>query len=255
MDGDATVFDSNAILLYLAEKTGKFLPANTPAARGRAAVLADVRRDRASGPFSGQAVHFKHFAPEKIAYALNRYEFEALRHWSILDARLAKHRYMLGDSYTDRRHGGLGLGPAGAVHPRRATPGRSCPTSSAWSTRSLPARRRRRADALKDGTPSRPRWTRRPSAPCSRATTGRKPSEKSGSEPDFENKSGSDPDLGRRLEGHAAERSAAVVLQERARGFLEVRRAAFAEVAALGGDRRDQVIAVHSLSVEAVARL
>jgi GSH-dependent disulfide-bond oxidoreductase len=98
-DGDATIFDSNAILLYLAEKTGKFLPANTPAAR---ADMYSWLMFVASGigPYSGQCVHFKHFAPEPKAYAVNRYDFEAWRHWSIIDAQLAKHPYMLGKSYT-----------------------------------------------------------------------------------------------------------------------------------------------------------
>ena len=68
VDGDTTVFDSNAILLYLAEKTGKFLPANTPA--NRAELLSWLMFVATGvGPFSGQAVHFKHFAPEKIDYA------------------------------------------------------------------------------------------------------------------------------------------------------------------------------------------
>jgi GST-like protein len=52
------------------------------------------------GPYSGQAVHFRIFAPEPKTYALNRYDFEAWRHWNILDAHLASHRYMLGDDYT-----------------------------------------------------------------------------------------------------------------------------------------------------------
>jgi GSH-dependent disulfide-bond oxidoreductase len=98
VDGDVTVFDSNAILLYLAEKTGKFLPNNTPQARGELLswlmfVATGV------GPFSGQAVHFRHFAPEKVPYAANRYSFEVERHYSILEARLAKQPYMVGDSY------------------------------------------------------------------------------------------------------------------------------------------------------------
>ena len=99
VDGDATVFDSNAILLYLAEKTGQFLPANTPAARGD---LLSWLMFVASGigPFSGQAVHFKNFAPEPKEYALTRYMFEAKRHYGILNDRLAKHRYMVGDTYT-----------------------------------------------------------------------------------------------------------------------------------------------------------
>jgi GST-like protein len=89
VDGDAIVFDSNAILLYLAEKTGKFLPAKTDKARGE---LLSWLMFLASGvgPYSGQSVHFRNFAPEKIEYAVNRYAFEAQRHFGILDARLAK---------------------------------------------------------------------------------------------------------------------------------------------------------------------
>ena len=52
------------------------------------------------GPFSGQSVHFRNYAPEKIPYAINRYMYEAQRHFGILDARLAKQKYMLGDTYT-----------------------------------------------------------------------------------------------------------------------------------------------------------
>jgi len=99
VDGDVTIFDSNAIVLYLGEKTGKFLPPNTPAQRGP--MLSWLMFVASGiGPFTGQYVHFKNYAPEKIAYAINRYEFEALRHWNIVEARLAKHRYLLGDSYT-----------------------------------------------------------------------------------------------------------------------------------------------------------
>lgn len=99
VDGDAVVFDSNAILLYLAEKTGQFLPENTPAARAQMhSWLMFVATG--IGPYSGQAVHFKHFAPEPKAYAVNRYDFEAQRHWGIVNDRLAAHRYMLGDTYT-----------------------------------------------------------------------------------------------------------------------------------------------------------
>jgi GST-like protein len=98
-DGDAKVFDSNAILLYLAEKTGRFLPANTPVARGE---LLSWLMFVASGigPFSGQAVHFKHFAPEPKEYPLKRYDYEAERHWGVLDGHLAKQRYIVGDTYT-----------------------------------------------------------------------------------------------------------------------------------------------------------
>jgi GST-like protein len=98
VDGDATVFDSNAILLYLGEKTGKFMPANTPKARGE---LLSWLMFVASGigPYSGQAVHFRNVAPEPKDYGLTRYTFEARRHWGILNERLAKRRFMLGDDY------------------------------------------------------------------------------------------------------------------------------------------------------------
>lgn len=99
VDGDAVVFDSTAILLYLAEKSGQFLPDNTPAVRAQ--MLSWLMFVATGiGPYSGQAVHFKHFAPEPKAYAVNRYGFEAERHWGLIDAQLAKHRYMLGDTYT-----------------------------------------------------------------------------------------------------------------------------------------------------------
>jgi GSH-dependent disulfide-bond oxidoreductase len=97
VDGDTTVFDSNAILLYLAEKTGQFLPAP----KDRGPMLSWLMFIASGiGPFSGQSVHFKHYAPEKIAYAINRYDFEAWRHWKILNAHLADRPWMLGDGYT-----------------------------------------------------------------------------------------------------------------------------------------------------------
>ena len=99
VDGDATVFDSNAILLYLGEKSGKFMPANTPKAHGE---LYSWLMFVASGvgPFSGQAVHFRHHAPEKNHYAINRYMYEAQRHYGILNDRLGKHKYMVGEAYS-----------------------------------------------------------------------------------------------------------------------------------------------------------
>ena len=97
-DGDTVVFDSNAILSYLAEKTGRFLPAS-PDARGE--MLSWLMFVATGiGPYSGQAVHFRHFAPEPKAYAVGRYLFEAKRHWGILEARLAGRRHVLGDEYT-----------------------------------------------------------------------------------------------------------------------------------------------------------
>jgi GST-like protein len=97
IDGDAVVFDSNAILLYLADKTGRFLP--EPSQRGE---LLSWLMFVASGigPYSGQAVHFRHYAPEPKEYAVNRYDFEVERHYKILDERLANQPYILGSSYT-----------------------------------------------------------------------------------------------------------------------------------------------------------
>ena len=98
VDSDGTtVFDSSAILLYLAEKTGRFLPA--PAARGD---LLSWLLFTASGigPYTGQAVHFKRYSPETLPYAVQRYEFEAWRHWRILDQRLADRAWMVGDDYS-----------------------------------------------------------------------------------------------------------------------------------------------------------
>jgi GST-like protein len=99
VDGETVVFDSNAILLYLAEKTGQFLPADTAVARGQ--LLSWLMFVATGiGPYSGQAVHFRHFAPEPKDYALTRYDFEAKRHYGILDTHLATSHYMLGDTYT-----------------------------------------------------------------------------------------------------------------------------------------------------------
>ena len=99
VDGDATVFDSNAILLYLAEKTGRFLP--PPGAKHRGELLSWLMFVATGiGPFSGQAVHFKHFAPEAVPYAQTRYQYEAERHFRVLDEHLARQPYCVGDTYT-----------------------------------------------------------------------------------------------------------------------------------------------------------
>jgi GST-like protein len=99
IDGETTVFDSNAILLYLAEKTGRFLPQPDNARRGE--LLSWLMFVATGiGPYSGQAVHFRHFAPEPKQYALNRYDYEVERHYRIVDERLGKQPYMLGSEYT-----------------------------------------------------------------------------------------------------------------------------------------------------------
>jgi GST-like protein len=71
VDGEVTMFDSNAIVLYLAEKTGKFLPKQ---AANRGEMLSWLMFVASGiGPFTGQCAHSKNYAPEKIAYAINRY--------------------------------------------------------------------------------------------------------------------------------------------------------------------------------------
>ena len=97
VDGATTVFDSNAILLYLADKTGQFLP---PASE-RGAMLSWLMFIASGiGPFTGQCVHFKHYAPDPLPYAINRYDFEAWRHWKIIDAHLAQRPWMAGAEYS-----------------------------------------------------------------------------------------------------------------------------------------------------------
>ncbi len=91
------VFDSTAILLYLAEKTGKFLGA----AEDRPELLSWLLFIASGlGPFPGQAVHFQTAAPEGLDYAVNRYRREAERHYEVLNAHLAERTFIVGDSYT-----------------------------------------------------------------------------------------------------------------------------------------------------------
>ena len=99
IDNGNVVFDSNAILLYLGEKTGNFMPDNS--LKSRADLFSWLMFVATGvGPYSGQSVHFQHMAPEKIKYAINRYVYEAERHYDILDKRLDQNKYMLGDTYT-----------------------------------------------------------------------------------------------------------------------------------------------------------
>lgn len=97
-DDGIVVFDSHAILLYLAEKHGKFIPTQA----GERAAMLSWLQFIATGlsPFSGQAVHFLHHAPEALPYAKNRYFKEVERHYRVLDERLAESKYLAGDSYS-----------------------------------------------------------------------------------------------------------------------------------------------------------
>ncbi|WP_325346825.1 glutathione binding-like protein [Xylophilus sp.] len=93
-----SVFESGAILLYLAEKTGRFLPHDL---RGRTEVLQWLFWQMGGlGPMAGQNHHFGSYAPEKIAYAIQRYVNETNRLYGVLDRRLADRPFIAGDDYT-----------------------------------------------------------------------------------------------------------------------------------------------------------
>ncbi|WP_204139593.1 glutathione S-transferase N-terminal domain-containing protein [Halomicronema sp. CCY15110] len=94
-DNDLTIFESGAILIYLAEKAGKLLPTDVA---GRAKVMEWLMFQMASvGPMFGQLGHFHNAAPEKIAYAVERYHRETLRLLDVLDRQLEHHPYIAGD--------------------------------------------------------------------------------------------------------------------------------------------------------------
>jgi GST-like protein len=92
-----SLFESGAILLYMAGKTGRFMPTDTA---GKYAVLQWLMFQMGSiGPMLGQAHHFRIYAPEKIEYAVDRYTNEAKRLYGVLDKRLANSRYVAGAQY------------------------------------------------------------------------------------------------------------------------------------------------------------
>ena len=92
---DFVVFESGAILVYLAEKTGLFLPRDV---KGRSLVMQWLMFQMSGvGPMMGQANVFYRYAPEKIPYAIDRYQREVRRLLEILDRRLADHEYLAGD--------------------------------------------------------------------------------------------------------------------------------------------------------------
>lgn len=94
-DHDLTIFESGAILIYLAEKAGKLLPTDMA---GRATVLEWLMFQMASvGPMFGQLGHFRNAAPEAIPYAVERYHRETLRLLDVLDGQLKHHPYIAGD--------------------------------------------------------------------------------------------------------------------------------------------------------------
>ena len=94
-DGSISVFESGAILLYLAEKTGKLISFDL---RDRVEVLQWLFWQMAGlGPMAGQNHHFSQYAPEKIPYAVNRYVNETGRLYALLDKRLADRQFVAGD--------------------------------------------------------------------------------------------------------------------------------------------------------------
>lgn len=99
-DGGAplALFESGAMLLYLADKTGRLIP---PDLRGRNEVLQWLFWQMAGlGPMAGQAGYFKVYAPETVPFAIARYEKETARLYGVMDRRLADRAYLAGDDYT-----------------------------------------------------------------------------------------------------------------------------------------------------------
>ena len=97
-DGQKVVFDSNAILLHLAEETDRFAPTSGPERAELLSWLFFVATGMS--PFSGQAMHFLHMAPEDIPYAKNRYLKEVVRHYDVMNERLSKSEWLGGDAYS-----------------------------------------------------------------------------------------------------------------------------------------------------------
>ena len=93
-----SLFESGAILLYLAEKTGQFIPADL---RGRQEALQWLFWQMGGlGPMAGQSHHFNRFAPEKLPYAINRYKDETTRLYGVLNKRLADRPFVAGADYS-----------------------------------------------------------------------------------------------------------------------------------------------------------
>jgi GSH-dependent disulfide-bond oxidoreductase len=127
------VFDSNAILLYLGDKLGKFVgtPADRPELLSWLMFVAT-----GIGPYSGQAVHFQRAAPEQIPYAINRYRREAQRHYGVLDKHLAGRSWIVGEGYTIADMAAWGwIDRAGIVLPGEADPLAAFPNVKRWLER------------------------------------------------------------------------------------------------------------------------
>ncbi len=121
-----TVFESGAILIYLAEKTGQFLPQDR---RGRTLTLQWLMFQMGGlGPMLGQTHHFLHFAPEKVPYGIERYKGETKRLYGVLNKRLGEAAFMAGDySIAD-----MAAYPWIAAHPRQEIDIGDFPNVARW---------------------------------------------------------------------------------------------------------------------------
>jgi len=140
-----SLFESGAILIYLAEKTGRFLPADP---RGRYDTLQWLMFQMGGvGPMLGQAHHFRQYAPETIQYGIDRYTNEARRLYAVVDRRLADGDYVAGDySIAD-----MALYPWMVLHERQGVDIGELPNVRRWldTLKERPALRRG-FDVLKD---------------------------------------------------------------------------------------------------------
>ena len=94
-NGDFAVFESGALMIYLAEKAGKLLPTDV---KGRSLVIQWLMFQMGGiGPMMGQANVFYRYAPERIPYAIERYQREVRRLFEVLDKRLGEHEFLAGD--------------------------------------------------------------------------------------------------------------------------------------------------------------
>ena len=136
-DGEPiSVFESGAIMIYLAEKTGKFWPTSP---REKYIALQWLMFQMAHvGPMLGQAPHFRGYAPEKLPYAINRYTNEAARLYRVMDARLSETAYFAGEGYSIVD---MAIYPWTASHERQGQSMTDYPNLRRWyeSVESLPA--------------------------------------------------------------------------------------------------------------------
>ena len=162
---------SNAILLYLGEKTGRFIgsPADRPEILSWLFFIAN-----GVGSFSGQAVHFQHPAPEKIPYAVNRYRREIERHYRVLDRHLTGRDFVVGGDYSIADMSAWGwLTRASRVLPGEDDPLAAFPNCKRLSRRSTRGPRRRGRKRSRGIILSSESWTSRRSGRCSRQTIRR----------------------------------------------------------------------------------